>query len=142
MAKMFEVKTMKGSRVMAKMAGMESTAKTMSVDSMASRATKSGVAVNTPQRRVKNLPSSYSLLTGNQQRNRRITQFFSGSVFLSLFHIMLMPVKTRSAPKTYIIQWNRSSRARPPRMKVARRMIAPRMPQKRTLCWKRGGTRK
>ena len=43
MAKIFDVKTMNGSVVMPKMAGIESTAKTMSLTSMTMRATISGV---------------------------------------------------------------------------------------------------
>ena len=45
---MFEVKTMSGSRVRAKMAGTESTANTMSVISRKSRAMKSGRGVAAP----------------------------------------------------------------------------------------------
>ena len=41
---MLEVKTMKGSRVTAKMAGMESSAKTTSVTSTSTSAMNSGVA--------------------------------------------------------------------------------------------------
>ena len=53
-AKMFELYTMKWSRVIEKMAGMESIAKTMSEDSTASRTMKSGVAYNKPFCRTKN----------------------------------------------------------------------------------------
>ena len=45
---MLEVKTTNGSRVRPKMAGTESTAKTMSVISRKSKAMKSGVAWRTP----------------------------------------------------------------------------------------------
>ena len=54
-AKTFEVKTISGSRVSAKMAGTESTAKTMSVISRKSSATKSGVASSAPPWRTKKL---------------------------------------------------------------------------------------
>jgi hypothetical protein len=43
-AKMFEVKTMNGSVVMAKIAGIESTANTRSVHSIRTRTIRSGVA--------------------------------------------------------------------------------------------------
>ncbi|MNT13857.1 hypothetical protein D3C72_1488390 [compost metagenome] len=43
-AKMFEVNTISGSLVRAKIAGTESTAKIISVNSMNTNATKSGVA--------------------------------------------------------------------------------------------------
>ena len=43
-ASMFDEKTMKGSVVIAKIAGIESIAKTRSVDSSTNRQTKSGVA--------------------------------------------------------------------------------------------------
>ncbi len=46
MAKMLEVKTMKASRVMPKMAGMESRAKTRSVNSMQTRTRKRVVAAS------------------------------------------------------------------------------------------------
>ena len=47
-AKMFEVKTMNGSRVTAKMAGIESTAKTTSVASTTTSTRSSGVASRWP----------------------------------------------------------------------------------------------
>jgi len=55
MAQMFDVKTMSGSSVMAKIAGTESIAKTMSVNSMKTRVRKSGVATRRPASRTKKL---------------------------------------------------------------------------------------
>ena len=57
-AKMLEVKTIKGSVVIAKMAGILSTANIISVDSTTIKATKSGVAALTSIRRIKNLSPS------------------------------------------------------------------------------------
>ena len=53
MAKTLEVKTMNGSVVTAKMAGMESTAKMRSVVSTAISASSSGVAARPPRSRTK-----------------------------------------------------------------------------------------
>src|SRR5829696_7775072 len=63
-AKMFEVKTMSGSFVTAKIAGTESTAKITSVASRKTRATSSGVAKFLPSIRVKNFPPSSAGVTG------------------------------------------------------------------------------
>lgn len=62
MAKMLEVKTMKGSSVMAKIAGIESTAKMTSVISTRMSAIRSGVATFRPFSIVKNRePSNRSV---------------------------------------------------------------------------------
>lgn len=57
MAKTFEVYTINGSSVIARMAGIESTAKIRSVVSTANRTTKSGVAHRRPSLLTKNRPS-------------------------------------------------------------------------------------
>ena len=53
MAKILELKTMKGSAVIAKIAGILSNANRISVNSMTTKATKSGVAAVTPIRFTK-----------------------------------------------------------------------------------------
>ena len=65
-AKIFEVYRMNGSSgAMAKMAGMESTAKIKSVNSITVTTTNRGVAIFTPFSMVKKFPPLYSLLTLN-----------------------------------------------------------------------------
>lgn len=55
MAKTFEVYTIKASLVMARIAGIESTAKIKSVVSMSNRTINKGVAVRFPFSRIQNL---------------------------------------------------------------------------------------
>ena len=75
---MFEVKTMKGSLVTAKMAGMESTAKTTSVTSTVISAMNSGVAKRRPSLTMVKRGPWFSVLTGRIFRNVRTTGFCSG----------------------------------------------------------------
>ena len=68
------------SRVTPKTAGIESSAKTTSVTSMATRATSKGVAMIWPPDRVRNRPPSYlSLPTGRTRRRPRTTRFSRGA---------------------------------------------------------------
>ena len=83
MAKTFEVKTMNGSRVTPKIAGIESTANTTSVTSTTTRTRSSGVASRRPSMRVKNLSPSYAPDNGTKRRNSRTTGFFSRSGSMS-----------------------------------------------------------
>ena len=123
----FEVKTMSGSRVMAKMAGTESTAKTMSLNSRKTSATNRGVACHTPESLTKNLCPSSNGVTGTRRRTRRISGFFSGARGLSGANIILMPVTMRNTPNSTTTMWYCMSRA-PIAMKIARKTSAPMMP--------------
>ena len=68
--------------------------------------------------------------------------FASGSISSSSWVAMRIPVNTRNAPKTYMIQWNCSIRSHPAAIIAPRRARAPKMPQNRTRCWYFAGTRK
>src|SRR5664279_2403229 len=70
MAKTFEVKTMKASRVTAKIAGMESSANIRSVVSTSTSTSASGVSATRPLSRARNFWPSYSVLTGKILRMR------------------------------------------------------------------------
>ena len=76
MAKAFDAKTRNGSRDTARMAGIESTAKTTSVVSTRIRTAKSGVASRAPVRRVNIFCPSYSVVEGTTRR----TSFEDGIV--------------------------------------------------------------
>ncbi len=99
-AMMLAVNTMKPSVVTAKMAGIESTAKSTSVNSITTSTSRRGVAMRTPFLMVKNFCPSYSELTGISRLTRRKPGFFSRSVSPSPFwKSMRAPVKRRNAPK-------------------------------------------
>ena len=104
MAKMFEVNTISGSFVMAKMAGTLSTAKTMSEISTKISATKSGVAMRTPLWWVKNFWPSRFGLTGRNFFKSLKTGFFSGSTGFSGARSTLMPVTMRNTPNRMTTQ--------------------------------------
>ncbi len=71
MANAFEVNTMKGSRVTARIAGIESTANTTSVSSTITSPTNSGVACRRPSMRTKKRARSSESVTGTKRRTRR-----------------------------------------------------------------------
>ena len=126
-ANTFEVKTMKGSAVMAKIAGTESTAKMMSLSSRNSSATMSGVACHRPFNRTRKLCPWSSGAIGITRLNRRTTGFLSGSTFCSGANSILTPVSSRKMPNSsttaeYCIS------TEPSAMKMARNTNAPTMP--------------
>ncbi len=133
---------MNGSAVMARIAGIESTAKTTSVVSMTSSVTNIGVATSLPAWRMKKCCSWYSPVTGMNLRSSRSIGLRSGWISFSFSSAMRIPVKTRNAPKMYTIQWKRWMRATPAKMKIARKTSAPMMPQNSTRCCRAGGTAK
>ena len=135
MAKMFEVKTMSGSLVRAKMAGTESTANTMSVISRKSRAMKSGVAcmpaVDASRRSF--CPCS-SVVTGTQ-----LAEELDDRVLLRLHPLLLGEHHAHAGEdqedaEEQITHWY-CMRAAPMAMKMARKTSAPRMPKNSTRCW-------
>ncbi len=95
---------MNGSVVMAKTAGMESTAKIRSVVSTSTSTTKRGVATRRRRSptcsRMKKLCPWYWLVTGTKRLTSRITGLLSGSMSISSCVAIRMPVNTRKAPKT------------------------------------------
>ena len=76
---MLDVKTMNVSCVIAKIAGIESTAKTTSVPSTTSRARNSGVTARRPPMRVKKRSPSLLLATRRKRRASRTTGLADGS---------------------------------------------------------------
>ena len=80
---MFEVKTMNGSRVTAKIAGIESTAKTTSVASTTSSTGRSAVAYHRPRTFTMKLPSPKWRTIGNTLPKSLRIGFCSGWVSTS-----------------------------------------------------------
>ncbi len=76
-AKMFEVNTIRGSRLIAKIAGTESTAKIMSLISKKTSARKRGVAYISPFLRVKNFCPSIWGCTRKKRFSCRTIKLFS-----------------------------------------------------------------
>src|SRR5262249_33460909 len=99
MAKMFEVKTMNGSLVIAKIAGMESSAKTTSADSTSTSDSSRGVASRFPFSTVKKRPSSSRDVEGRTRRATFHTTLSSGCGSLPHERKNLIQVKMRNAPK-------------------------------------------
>jgi len=79
---MFEVNTMNGSCVIAKTAGIESTANTTSLTSTRSGLPASGVAKRRPSRRTKKRVPSGAAVTGKTRCKSRTTGFRSGRILL------------------------------------------------------------
>ena len=100
MAKAFEVKTINGSCVMESTAGMESKAKTISVDSNIVRTIKSGVIKNLPLCFTKNFPFTKSEVTGNIFFSILTKGFFSIFPSSLLGKSILMPDMIRKIPNT------------------------------------------
>ena len=90
---------MNGSSVMAKIAGIESTANRMSLVSISTSTAISGVATSRPASRTVNFCPWYSEVIGTTRRKSPSTGFFSGCISSSRCSAMRMPVSTRNAPK-------------------------------------------
>jgi hypothetical protein len=78
MAKTFEVWTMNGSDVMAKTAGIESTAKSRSVVSTSRRTRRRGVTMRRPSRTTVKRPPCCTSAMGRKRRASRMVGLFSG----------------------------------------------------------------
>ncbi len=100
MAKAFDVNTRNGSRVTARMAGIESTAKTTSVSSTMTSATNSGVAYRRPSLRTKKRARSSSGVTGTKRRTSLAGKLLPTSCASSLPFSMRSADSSRMAPKT------------------------------------------
>jgi hypothetical protein len=100
MANAFEVKTRNGSSVTAKIAGIESTANTTSVLSMATRTASIGVATHLPPWRTKNRWPWYASTIGIRRRSRRSTGLRAGSTEWPDDRSIFTPVSSRRPPKT------------------------------------------
>ena len=122
------VSTMNGSLVIAKMAGMESTAKITSVNAIKQITMKSGVAMRLPFSSVMNFSPSKFLLTGKNLRSNFSAGLLFKSGSLPAAHHILIPVNTRKAPNTYKTQWNSASSQLPARIMTVRKTMAPTMP--------------
>ncbi len=90
---------MNGSRVIPKMAGIESVAKTRSVTSTVTRTRASGVATILPPCFRKNLPDSYPADIGTIRRKSLTTGFCSGSTSVSPSFRILPPREYQKGAK-------------------------------------------
>ena len=140
-ANTFEVNTISGSLVSAKIAGTESIANTRSISSTMTRARNSGVAQRTTLPVAgsgwctkKALPCRPSVTRMRLRRNFSTGLFAMSGMWSAASHI-LMPVSTRKAPKTYRIQLKLWISVAPRAIMMARSTITPRMPQNSTRCW-------
>ena len=118
---------MKGSLVIAKIAGTLSTAKTMSVNSMKTSVSRSGVPMRRPDSLIRNFPSCRVGVIGRNFLRRRRMTFSAGSGCDSGPKATLRPVNARKTPKksgTQEICMSTEPRA----MKMPRKTMAPRMP--------------
>jgi len=97
---MFDVNTMNGSRVTAKMAGIESTAKMTSVTSTRISAMSSGVATRRPFSIVRKREPSNRDVDGITRRASRRTRPSSGRCRWLRWRKSLIPVTMRKAPNT------------------------------------------
>ena len=83
-------------------AGIESTAKIKSVNSITTNTSNKGVAINLAFFRVKKFAPSYSSLIGTNLRMILTTKFFDKSASSSSrWKNILIPVKTKNAPNKY-----------------------------------------
>ena len=98
---MLLVKTMKGSRVIPKMAGIESSAKTTSEISMSRSASSSGVATQRPASRTRKWRPSMRLVAGTTRRRNLKSALFSGCGSSTWWvSRSFSPVSARKPPKT------------------------------------------
>ena len=124
------------------MAGMESTAKTMSVVSTSTNTASRGVAMTSPPLRTSNRwPWKLSVM-GTTRRNAARTLDWSGLRCSSRWRIIRKPVYSRNAAKRYNTHEKLWMSAAPPAMKIPRNTRAPSTPGNRTRCWNWGGTAK
>src|SRR5690606_9125057 len=135
MAKMLEKKTIYGSLVTAKIAGMESTAKMRSVNSITNKTRKSGVMYRFPFSRWKKSPFTKLGYTAKYLDANLTTRWFLGSISSSVFRLIniTMPVYTKKKPNKYNIQPNWLISAAPTKIKIKRSTMAPIIPQTSTL---------
>lgn len=104
-ANTFDVKTISGSFVIAKIAGTESTANIISDTSMKSNAINKGVAYKTPSFFMKNFCPSILGVTLNNFLKSFITGLFSGLMGFSGAKIILKPVSIKNTPNIITINW-------------------------------------
>ncbi len=97
-AKTFVVKTMNGSCVSPKIAGMESNANSRSVLPIARNTTTSGVKTRLPSSTVRSRPPSYRVPSGRTRRSARTARFSWYSSGSSPPATSLIAVYTRNAP--------------------------------------------
>src|SRR5580692_2227488 len=133
-ANTFDVYTIKGSRVIPKMAGMESTAIVISVISTISSTTNKGVANQFPLSRTKNLLPWYSFVTCRYFLANREIRFSSGRISAFFANSMCNPANTRNAPNTYSTQLNRSIKPAPAAIITPRIANAPTIPHSKMRC--------
>ena len=129
------MKTRKASCVTPNVAGIESSAKSRSVDPIAIITRNSGVATRLPSMRVNSREPSYSSVTGTTRRTWRTTALSSGLGSSSRWRSRPMPVQMRIAPKTTNVNENAASAAAPIAMKTARKISASTTPTSSTRWW-------
>ena len=128
MAKALLVKTRNGSWVTAKIAGIESTAKTRSLTSTMISTVSSGVAAHRPFSLIQNLAPCQVGVLGMIRAVSRSRGCCVGSAIRSRCRNICRPVTTRKTPNRYSTQWNRVISAAPAAMNAARMTRAPRTP--------------
>mmetsp|Transcript_14025 Transcript_14025/g.36379 ORF Transcript_14025/g.36379 Transcript_14025/m.36379 type:complete len:219 (+) Transcript_14025:211-867(+) len=161
MAKMLDVKAMKGSDVTPNTAGIESTAKMMSESSTHTSVSSSGVGRPSVEARKPSGPSPGA--SGSSPRLVKSRPPSKSGVALSTcvahFTTALSAISSSSSsspppassvydeymrkrPKPTTSAWNLSMSSRPPPMKMPRSTTAPAIPSVRHRCCSQSGTRK
>mmetsp|Transcript_63144 Transcript_63144/g.178392 ORF Transcript_63144/g.178392 Transcript_63144/m.178392 type:complete len:226 (+) Transcript_63144:252-929(+) len=149
-ASMFELKTKKRSCVRPKMQGMESTAKSKSLNSTTTNAASTGVAWSLPPIRSTKLllrDSAWYGMTAVKQRIIHELPFLWASAACSSSSSspstnILYADQSKSAANTYTMPVNLSIKATPAKMKMVRKITAPKMPHFSTGPWNCGLMRK
>ncbi|MCW0417148.1 hypothetical protein NB689_002902 [Xanthomonas sacchari] len=119
---------MNGSVVIAKIAGMLSTAKITSVIAISISTANSGVNQRLPSWVTLSALPWYCGVRRRCLRMKRSTGLASRSGSLPAENHILMPVSSRNAPNTYSSQWNLVSSTEPAKIITARSTIAPSTP--------------
>ena len=142
MANRFEVSTINGSVVTAKIAGILSTAKITSLSSTRISTSSSGVANSTPFLRVKKRSLSILSVIRRWLRIQRTSGLSPMPESSSFASAIFTPVNSRKAPKTYSSQSNCEISQLPAKIIMVRRTIAPSTPYTNTRRCRAGGTAK
>src|SRR5215218_585904 len=138
----FAANTTNVSRVIAKIAGIESIANMTSNAATMTSAAMSGVAAHWPRTFVIRRPPSYSRETGTTRRSARMASERSGSTSSPLWRAIFTAVTASRAPSTYVMKLNASSAAAPTTMNAVRSTIAPATPSSSTRWRSVAGTAK
>ena len=141
-ANRFEVSTMNGSVVTAKIAGILSTAKMTSLSSTRINTSISGVTNSRPFLRTKNFSSSMVSVMRKWPRSQRTNGLSPIPEASSFASAIFTPVNSRNAPNTYSSHSNWVISQLPAKIMIVRRTIAPSTPYTNTRRCNAGGTEK